>query len=295
MISVRFQAKLNLASQLTQGGFYMTALSESEQELNNNVTAETGVNPADQFKIRKLSSDAPVRWLEQGIQDYKALMVPSTIVGMVYVVLGFLLMWLGWEYPIFITSLGATFLIIGPLVAVGFYVMSYELERGHKLNFIEATKSSWTFMKGNAISLFYFAMVLGVLMGVWALISAVTAVAFLDTTVVRGDFLGTVMAQDHLFLFLFAYALGALFIAVVAFSISVITAPMLTHRNVDVVTAMMTSIEVVKQNPTVMFTWALMIAVMVFVGSVLFFVGLAVTLPILGHASWHVYRDVLED
>jgi len=273
----------------------MTALSEGEQKFDNTVTGETGVNPADQFNIRKLSSNAPMRWLEQGVKDYKALIVPSTTVGMVYVVLGFLLMWLGWEYPIFITSLGATFLIIGPLVAVGFYVMSYELERGHKLNFIEATQSSLAFMKGNAVSLFYFAMVLGVLMGVWALISALTAVAFLDTTVVRGDFLGTIMAQSNLFLFLLAYALGALLIAVVAFSISVITAPMLTHRKVDVVTAMMTSIDVIKKNPTVMFTWALMIAVMVFIGSALFFVGLAVTLPILGHASWHVYRDVLEN
>ncbi|MEZ5476161.1 MAG: DUF2189 domain-containing protein [Thiolinea sp.] len=247
------------------------------------------------FTVRKVDADAPMRWLDQGISDYKQMLVPSTLMGALYVLVGAILMWMAWEYPIFMTTLAAGFLIIGPIVAVGFYNMSYELEKGNKPDMLSGTMMGWKFMIRNAFSLCCFALVLGVLMGVWALISSVTVALFFDNIVVGRDFIDTLMQQNNLIPFLLVYILTGLVIATIAFSISVVAAPLVTHRRVNFVTAMITSVEAVKKNPAPMFTWALMIAIMVAVGFLLAFVGLAITLPIIGHASWHAYRDLVQE
>jgi len=87
----------------------------------------------------------------------------------------------------------------------------------------------------------------------------------------------------------------SLVFAVVSFMISVISIPLMTHRKVDVVTAMITSVRAVKKNPVVMFTWAFAIVALIGLGFAFFFVGVALTLPIIGHASWHAYRELVVD
>ncbi len=79
------------------------------------------------LRVRKVDSEASMRWLNAGIKDFKAAPAASIAYGMIYVVLGLILAWLSWANPIFITSLAAGFLIIGPIVAVGFYCMSRTL------------------------------------------------------------------------------------------------------------------------------------------------------------------------
>jgi uncharacterized membrane protein len=88
-------------------------------------------------------------------------------------------------------------------------------------------------------------------------------------------------------------AIGFLF-AVAAFSISVVSFPLLLDHDVGAVVAVHTSIKAVLLNPIVMAAWALFIAVALVIGALPFFVGLAVVMPILGHASWHLYRKVVE-
>ncbi|MDO9524204.1 MAG: DUF2189 domain-containing protein, partial [Gemmobacter sp.] len=85
---------------------------------------------------------------------------------------------------------------------------------------------------------------------------------------------------------------GAVFSAVL-FCLTVVALPMLLDREVDFVTAMLTSLDCVRANPVVMLTWGALIAVLLFAGMVPFFLGLFVVLPVLGHASWHLYRRVL--
>jgi uncharacterized membrane protein len=85
---------------------------------------------------------------------------------------------------------------------------------------------------------------------------------------------------------------GAL-IALVLFSITVVSLPMLLDRNVDFMTAIIASLEVVRQNRAIMFQWALLIAVLLFLSMLPAFVGLLIALPVLGHATWHLYRRAL--
>ncbi|HPE60180.1 MAG TPA: DUF2189 domain-containing protein [Thiolinea sp.] len=271
----------------------MTAISENNSDREPNPD-QAGETRQVSLRIRTVSSDAPMRWLEKGVADFRAMLVPSFLTGMVYVIVGIVMMWAAWSYPIFVTTLAAGFLIIGPLVAVGFYCMSSELEKGNRPNMRVGTLLGWQFMKRNFVSLSSFAMMLAVLMGAWALVSAVTVALFMDSIVVGRDFLDTLIRQHNLVPFFLVYVLTGGVIAVIAFSISVIAAPLITDRQVDFVTAMITSVEAVKKNPKAMATWAFMIAAMVVLGFLFGVVGLAVTLPIVGHASWHVYRDLVE-
>nr|CAA6823459.1 MAG: Unknown protein [uncultured Thiotrichaceae bacterium] len=271
----------------------MAAISDSDRDLLPDNKGER--TEALQFEIREVDADAPMRWLEKGISDYKEMIVPSTVMGLVYVIAGMIMMSVAWSYPVFMTTLAAGFLIIGPLVAVGFYNMSMELEKGNKPDMLTGTMMGWAFMARNALGLCCFAMVLGVLMGVWALVSSVTVALFFDNLIVGRDFLDTLAKQHNVVPFILTYMLTGLVIAAIAFSISVVAAPLVTHRRVDFVTAMITSVEAVKINPAPMFTWALMIVALVVVGFLLGFIGLAVTLPIVGHASWHAYRDLVAE
>lgn len=86
---------------------------------------------------------------------------------------------------------------------------------------------------------------------------------------------------------------GAVF-AGVLFALTVVSLPMLLDREVDFVTAMITSVSVVLTNPLVMGVWGLVVAVSVFAAMVPWFLGLLVVLPVLGHASWHLYRRALD-
>jgi len=91
------------------------------------------------------------------------------------------------------------------------------------------------------------------------------------------------------------FTIFGFFIAQIAFSISVVSIPMLLHRKVDVITAITTSLRVVLKNPIPMLIWAIIIVTLINLGFVLAFIGLAVTLPVIGHASWHAYRDLVGD
>ncbi|MEB4591487.1 DUF2189 domain-containing protein [Candidatus Thiothrix sp. Deng01] len=239
--------------------------------------------------IRKVDSEASMRWLNAGIKDFKACMGASMAYGMVYVVLGLVLAALTWANPIFTTTLAAGFLIIGPIVAVGFYCMSRTLEQGGTPHFAQGIDG----LRFNAISLASFALVLGVLMGVWALLSSVTVALTFGSITVSDNWLDTLLSQEAFTPFLFAWVLGGGLIAAVAFAISVVSVPLITDRKVDFVTAMITSVKTVIANPGVMLSWAFILATLMFLGFIFFFVGLAITLPIAGHASWHAYRDLI--
>ena len=84
------------------------------------------------------------------------------------------------------------------------------------------------------------------------------------------------------------------FFAVVVFALSVVSFPLILDRDVGVMTAMHTSIRAVLANPIAMGMWGLIVVGTLFVGSLPFFVGLCVALPVLGHSTWHLYRKVVE-
>ncbi len=241
--------------------------------------------------VHKVDSEASMRWLNAGIKDFKAAMGASMAYGMVYVVIGLILAWMTWEQPLFISSLATGFLLIGPVVAVGFYCISRTLEQGGTPHFMQGIDG----LRFNALGLASFALVLGVLMSIWAVLSSLSVALFFNNVTFGGNLLDTLLGHPNFIPFALVWALTGGAVAAVAFAISAVSVPLITDKRVDFMTAMITSVKAVLKNPGVMLSWAFILATLIFLGFIFFFVGLAIALPIAGHASWHAYRDLVTE
>jgi uncharacterized membrane protein len=243
------------------------------------------------FEIRDVPSTSPIKWFKSGLNDFKKSPVASVSLGMIYVIIGMLMLWLAWEHPLYMTTLVASFLLIGPVVAVGFYCMSRTLEKGGKPRLSQGFEA----LKYNSVSLASFSFVLAFIVGIWALIATVITALYADSIALSDDIWASLVNNDQFLSFVIVYLLVGAIFSVIAFSISVIAVPLITDRKTDFVTAMITSVKTVIKNPVAMLSWAAFIATMIFIGMLFFYIGLAITLPIIGHASWHAYRDLVVD
>jgi uncharacterized membrane protein len=128
---------------------------------------------------------------------------------------------------------------------------------------------------------------------VWARASLVTFALFFSTGMptLKG-FIGQVVSVEHLD-FLFTYfAVGALFAAIV-FAVSVVSVPMMLDRGTDTIVAALTSVRALFANLAPLTFWAVLIVVLIGAGFATFFLGLVVAVPVIGHATWHAYRDLV--
>lgn len=241
--------------------------------------------------IRKVDSTAPMRWLSKGIKDFKTVPMLSLTYGILYAAIGLILIWLTYKNPLYAFGLVTVFYILGPIVAVGAYCISRQLEAGVTPTFGKGCKA----MCYNPVGIVGFSIVIGMLIIFWILITGTLFAMHFGSPNLGDGIMKTLMANEESMQFAGLLALVGLGFAIVSFMISVISIPLMTHRKVDVVTAMITSVRAVKKNPVVMFTWAFAIVALIGLGFAFFFVGVAVTLPIVGHASWHAYRELVVD
>ena len=148
-------------------------------------------------------------------------------------------------------------------------------------------------MRANIGSIGMFALLMAFIMSAWERISAIL-VGFLNSDIVTSASfsLGLLLAPEHIG-FRAPYMVFGALVAALAFSL-VVSLPMLMDRKVDLITAIMTSLWVVWENPLPMLVWAILIAVLGFVGMLAWFVPLVIIFPVLGHATWHAYRDLVD-
>ncbi len=246
---------------------------------------------AHKIEIRKLDSGAPMRWLSKGISDFKVNPLLSLSYGLLYALLGLVLIYFTYHNPIYTYGLVTIFYLAGPVIAVGLYCMSRHIEAGVKPEFRKGCKA----LCYNPIGIAGFSIVIGMLIVFWTIITAALfAVHFGGMTMTENVF-DTMLANKEIVPFAALILLVGFVFAVISFSLSVISIPLMTHRKADVVTAMITSVKAVKKNPLVMFTWAFAIVALMGLGFAFAFIGVAVALPIIGHASWHAYRETVVD
>lgn len=243
--------------------------------------------------IASVGRDDIFEAIRRGVADFRAAPSFGLFFGAVYAGAGILILlqlWV-WDSPLWIVPLALAFPLIGPFVAVGLYEVSRRREAGEPLVWSDVLAVVWRTRTGQ---LPYLAFVVLAGFMIWVWFARLMVAIFLG----RMDFaiysdLGTLLSTGPgLAMLLVGSAVGAA-VAFVIFAVSAVSLPMLLDRDVDFVTAMVTSWTAVTQNLPAMLTWAAIIAGALFVAMVPLFLGLVVVLPILGHATWHVYRKAV--
>ena len=265
----------------------MKSLSQPQLES----AAPPASSPPEQgapIELKQLGFADPLRWLRLGLRDFQQAPVIGLFYGACFVVMGWALLAVFEHSPAYVLALSGGFLLTGPALCLGMYRVSQQLENGVKPQFADSVLA-WRTRTGQ---LGIFGVVLLVLEMLWA---RSTLVVFAVTFDGMPDFKGSLMAllsPDNLTFIIVWATLGALF-ATLIYAISVVSMPMILHRRTDAITAGLTSMRLVLTQPLVLLWWAVLIAGLVLLAMLPWFAGLVVVGPVLGHASWHAYRDAV--
>lgn len=243
-----------------------------------------------QAEVRDISIDDLIEVLGQGMRDFRAAPAYGLFFASIYAVGGWalILMLIAFDLPFLVYPLAAGFALIAPFIASGFYVVSRQRERGDPLN--------WGIVFASVRAMFgrdlgWMALVTGFSLFIWMDIAALLSFGFMSFRLFSfSELFDVIFTTPAGWAFLVVgHTVGAL-IAFAVFSYTVISIPMLFDRDIDFVTAMITSVRVVRHNPRVMAVWCATIAILTGISILSGFVGLLVVLPLLGHATWHLYR-----
>jgi uncharacterized membrane protein len=253
------------------------------------------IKPLDQHfqlpHVHKIDRARPLTWLRMGWEDLRGNPVASMTYGVLFALVGGLILSLADDMPYLFTAAVSGLFLIGPIAAAGLYEIARREEQGEVIGFAESLRG----LRGHSDQLLFFGVFLAVVLLSWERLSAILFALFgqAETAVISSFFRDIFLSGAHLD-FVMAYVVFGGVLAAVVFAMSVIAIPMLMHRDTDVVTAMMTSVRTVATNPSAMFVWAALIVGLIAIGFATLMIGMVVVLPVLGYASWHAYRDLVE-
>jgi uncharacterized membrane protein len=232
---------------------------------------------------RPLDAGAPLRWIARGWQDLKRAPRQSLSYGLVIAALSWGVTAIALRYGNYwaVLVLLSGFVFIAPVLALALYSISRQLERGQPPSLgrclVEQKRSLGTAM--------VFALALLVVFLVWARAGSMIHVFFPVEAQPDWRQLATFLAIGS--------AVGSIF-ALLTFAVSAFALPMICDRDTDAITAVVTSVNAVLRNKRAMAVWVGLIVLLTAVGFATALIGLAVTIPLLGHATWHGYRETID-
>lgn len=245
--------------------------------------------------VKAVTLDHPWRWLSAGWLDMITTPAVSFAYGALFAAIGFLLLFgLGfYDAGYLILPLGLGFALVGPAAAVGLYETSRRLGAGDDPGLRHALGA----VGRNPVQIALVGMFLLIAFIAWVRLAMLEFMLFFGSTPPGlGGIVEAVVTTDSGFMFLVVGTITGGILAVGVFAMAAIAVPMLIDRpDCDAMTAMLTSVDAVRRNWRPMALWAFLIALFTLSGLALFMIGLAVTLPLIGHASWHAYRDLVEN
>lgn len=238
--------------------------------------------------LRPLRPGTIAQALRLGVRDFRRAPWIGLFYGACFVAMGWALLAVFQRAPVYVLALSAGFLLMGPFLCMGLYRVSQQLEAGAAPVFAESLLA-WRTRLGT-LAIFGFALlVLEMLWGRAALV--VFAVSFDGMPDFKGSLLA-LLDLDNLG-FIFAYlAVGAVFAGLI-YAVSVVAIPMILDRQTDAITAALTSLRLVLTQTPVMLLWGAVVTLLVVLALLPGFLGLLLVGPVLGHASWHFYRQAV--
>lgn len=240
-------------------------------------------------EIRQVGFDAPGRWLRAGWGDLRKAGGASLFYGTCFAVGGWLMQVVfAHAYALF-AGMVTGFLLVAPVLAMGLYDLSRRLERGEAPR-LAPTLTAW---RANLANIGVLAAVLAVVFLVWARASMVIFAMFFDAAGLPtfAEIVHAIVAFEQPEFALIYFMVGGFF-ALFVFAISVVAVPLMLDRGTDAVTSGIASLGACARNPGPMLLWAGCIVLLVGLGMATMFLGLIVVMPVLGHATWHAYREL---
>ncbi len=262
---------------------------------NEKSIADAGAYGFTKPNVRKIGTADLKDALAKGLDDFKAMPTHVVFLCLIYpiVTLIFARTYAGYEVLPLVFPLLAGYTLIGPLVATGMYELSrrreegLDISRGHAFDVLRSPSIRSIATLGVVLMAIYFAW----LFAAWAIYElnfGSAAPASIE------EFARQVFTTPAGWTLIIGGSCVGFLFAVVVLTLSVVSFPLLLDRNVGVMTAMQTSVRAVLANPMTMAIWGFIVAVALLIGSLPLFVGLSVVMPVLGHATWHLYRKVVE-
>ena len=250
--------------------------------------------------VRGVPVDRTGRWLALGARDMVRCGWLSYAHGVVLALFGAVLYYLARDRFWLLAGAFSGFMVVAPVLATSLYAMSRALEKNEPVNIglLVVTWTRWQQSRRELPASYWALVRFGMLLGLagtgWVLTSA-ALITLLASQPVTGpaDFIRHVVLDRHTYLFEFWLALGGIMAAPI-FASSVVTIPLLLDRRATVLQAVLTSCQAVLVNPTTLAVWAAMIMAITGLGLATLLIGLVFAIPILGHASWHAYRDLVD-
>ena len=249
----------------------------------------TPAPPPSPWVSAPVTLTAPLLWLAAGARDLRAAPLASLAYGAAFAVMGALLLFVFRHAYAYASAVVTGFVLVGPFLATGLYDLSRRRERGEPLR-LRPTLTAW---RANVGGFAIFALVLTVLMLVWARASLITfALFFASGMPTLERFVAQVLSPAHWDFVLTWCAVGLVF-ATLAFALSVVSMPLMLDRGTDAVSAALASVRVLAANPAPLALWAGLIVLLIGIGFATAMIGLVITAPWVGHATWHAYRALL--
>jgi uncharacterized membrane protein len=261
---------------------------------HSHILLGAGSAPA-QLSIRRIGIADLKDALRRGVLDFQAMPTHAMFLCLIYPVLGLLLARLAFGYSVLplLYPLATGFALVGPLAALGLYELSRQREAGREPS---ATQAFDVVQSSSIGAIAALGLLLLTIFVLWIAVANALYVANFGyaTPASPGQFVDDVLTTPAGWnLIVFGNGIGFLF-AVLVLAVSVVSFPLLLDRDVGAAVALSTSIQAVWQNPVAMAAWGLIVATLLLLGSLPFFLGLTVVMPVLGHATWHLYRKVVD-